>query len=219
MPAYVASTFGLERFTAGMVLEGGSIDTNGRGTLLTTESVLLNPNRNPELSKREIEKRLRDYLGVEQIIWLKRGLAGDDTDGHIDDIARFLNEQTILLVTCQDPDDINYSALKENYEILSYATDINGKQFDIETLPLPRTQIEGTTVDGSENVPASYANFYVANGVVLVPIYNDPHDQEALELFEHYFPDRDVVGIECSDLVWGQGSIHCITQQWYGIDH
>jgi len=217
LPQYFAGKYDIPRFEAGMVLEGGSIEVNGEGVLLTTESVLLNKNRNPGLSKRQIIQRLKDYLGVKKIIWLKRGLAGDDTDGHIDDLARFLNAGTILAMTGDDPSDINYRVLHENLEILRQAWDRKGNRFSIETLPLPRTKIEGTTVDGSEYVPASYANFYVANGVVLVPIYDSPHDEEALSLLRDYFPDRDVVGIPCADLVWGQGSIHCITQQLYGI--
>lgn len=217
LPSYIASRFGLKRFTPNMVLEGGSIETNGEGVLLTTESVLLNPNRNPGLSKKQIEQRLKNYLGVEQIIWLKGGLAGDDTDGHVDDISRFLNEGTILTMTMDDPDDVNYLTLEVNLELLKRARDLHGNSFSIETLPLPETKIEGTTVDGSEYVPASYANFYVANGVVLVPVYDERYDEEALELFRSYFPDRQVIGIPCADLVWGQGSIHCITQQWYGV--
>lgn len=218
LPRYFADRFGLRRFEPGMVLEGGSIDTNGAGVLLTTESVLLNPNRNPGMDRKEIEKRLGDYLGMEEIIWLKRGLAGDDTDGHIDDLARFLDEQTVLAVTVDDPHDVNYGALRENLDILSRTVDLNGNPFRIETLPLPETRIKETTVDGSEYVPASYANFYVANGVVLVPLYDERYDEEALALFRRYYPDRDIVGIQCGDLVWGQGSIHCITQQLYGIE-
>lgn len=219
LPKYFAEMYDIERFEPGMVLEGGSIDTNGNGALLTTESVLMNPNRNPEMSKSEIEQCLMDYLGMEKIIWLKQGLAGDDTDGHIDDIARFLNQSTILMMTVEDPEDINYEALQQNLEILRQATDQHGNPFTIETLPLPKTRIEGTTVDGSEFVPASYANFYVANGVVLVPTYDERFDELALSLFDKYFPDRDVVGIPCADLVWGQGAIHCITQQLYGIEN
>lgn len=217
LPKYFASTYNLQRFRPGMVLEGGSIETNGDGVLLTTESVLLNTNRNPKLSKPEIEDYLKKYLGIEKIIWLKKGLAGDDTDGHVDDLSRFLNANTVLTVVCDDPSDVNYDALQENLEILQQATDQHGNAFEIETLPLPRTKIECTTVDGSEYVPASYANFYIANGVVLVPIYNHPHDEKAIRLLEKYFSNRDVVGIECIDLVWGQGSIHCITQQLYGV--
>lgn len=218
LPKYIAEKYGIPRFEPGMVLEGGSIETNGDGVLLTTESVLLNPNRNAGLSKKQIEKRLKDYLGVEKIIWLKKGLAGDDTDGHIDDLARFLDEGTILTMVVDDRDDVNYKALQTNQDILERARDLHGHSFAIETLPLPHTKIEGTTVDGSEYVPASYANFYIANGVVLVPLYDKRYDEEALSLFKEYFPEREVIGIPCADLVWGQGGIHCITQQLYGIE-
>ncbi|TVQ65954.1 MAG: agmatine deiminase family protein [Balneolaceae bacterium] len=217
LPAFIASAYHLPLFRPQMILEGGSIDTNGEGLFLTTEAVLLNRNRNPHLSREEIFSRLQQYLGAEKIIWLKNGLEGDDTDGHIDDLSRFLNKNTVLTMICEDPDDINYAALKENLEILQSATDLDGNPLNIVTLPLPSTKIEGTTADGSEHVPASYANFYLANGVVLVPLYDPDTDTDALDLFSTFFPDRDVVGIECSDLVWGQGSIHCITQQLYGI--
>jgi agmatine deiminase len=217
LPKYIADKFGVTRVEPGMILEGGSIDVNGAGALLTTESVLLNPNRNPEMSKSEIEEKLKEYLGVDQIIWLKKGLAGDDTDGHIDDITRWLNEDTVLTMVCQDTEDVNYEALQENLEILQTVTLKNGNKLNIETLPLPQTKIEGTTVDGSEYVPASYANFYIANGAVFVPVYDERFDVQALELFQQYFPGRKVIGIPCKDLVWGQGSIHCITQQWYGV--
>lgn len=217
IPKYIAEKFGVKRVTPGMILEGGSIDVNGAGALLTTESVLLNPNRNPQFSRKEIERKLMQYLGAEQIIWLKKGLAGDDTDGHIDDITRWLNEDTVVTMICEDPTDVNYDALQENLEILLSTTLKGGKKLNVETLPLPKTKIQGTTVDGSEYVPASYANFYIANGAVLVPLYDPRHDETALNLFRKYFPGRKVIGIECADLVWGQGSIHCITQQWYGV--
>jgi agmatine deiminase len=216
LPAYIAKKYNINRFEPEMVLEGGAIETNGKGVLITTESVLLNQNRNPGLSKNEIEQRLKNYLGVKKIIWLKRGLAGDDTDGHVDDLSRFLNADTILTMICKDQNDINYDALQENVEILRNATDQYGHFFKIETLPLPQTKIEGTTVDGSRHVPASYANFYIANGVVIVPTYNSEYDRQAIRMLEQYFPDRDVTGIPAADLVWGQGSIHCITREWYG---
>ncbi len=216
LPKYFASRYGIKRFEPGMVLEGGSVEVNGEGVLMTTESVLLNPNRNPDMTKDEIEQKLKEYLGVGKIIWLKDGLAGDDTDGHIDDLSRFLNPTTILTMVAEEG-DVNYGALQQNLEILKNATDGNGEPFTIETLPLPETRIEGTTVDGSEYVPASYANFYVSNGLVLVPIYDERYDGRALDLFKKYFPGREVVGIPCADLVWGQGSIHCITQQLYGL--
>ncbi len=218
IPEFLASKFQLEKFRPGIVLEGGSIDVNGNGILLTTESVLLNPNRNPGYSKQEIESVISEHLGVKNVIWLKDGLAGDDTDGHIDDIARFVNQNTIVAALPEDSSDVNYKALHENYEILQSATDLNGDPFNIITMPMPVTKIEGTTVDGSEYVPASYANFYIANGVLLLPLYDETYDDEMIELFSGLFPDRDIVGIECSDLVWGQGSIHCITQQLYGTE-
>lgn len=217
IPGYFAEKYHIDRYDPGMILEGGSIDTNGSGVILTTESVLLNPNRNPELGKTEIERRIFNYLGQEQVIWLDRGLAGDDTDGHIDDLARFLNKDTILSVISYDPNDVNYTVLRDNLERLQSAADNEGNPFNIETLPMPETRIVGTTVDGSEYVPASYANFYIANDVVLVPLYDSRYDNQALEFFKHYYKDREVVGIQCADLVWGQGSIHCITQQLYGI--
>lgn len=211
VPEYMASVYGIRRFVPGMILEGGSIETNGAGVMLTTESVLLTPTRNPHLSKTDIEQRLNDYLGQDRIIWLKEGLAGDDTDGHIDDLSRFLNRNTIMTMVSEDPRDVNYRVLNENREILQ------GTGFDLIDIPMPVTRIEGTTVDGSEHVPASYANFYIANGVVLLPVYDPRHDGRVIEIFRHYFPDRQVVPIPCQDLVWGQGSIHCITQQLYGI--
>jgi agmatine deiminase len=217
IPAYFSETYNLPRFDTDMVLEGGSIDINGEGVLLTTESVLLNPNRNPSLSKKDIEDRLKNFLGQKKIIWLKNGLAGDDTDGHIDDLSRFVNESTIVTMTTNNPDDVNYRILQENLEILHSATDVYGRSFTIETLPMPETRIAGVTVDGSEYVPASYANFYIANDVVLLPYYDQRYDDQVHELMQHYFPDRKVIGIPCQDLVWGQGAIHCITQQLYSI--
>ena len=217
LPQYFAEKYNLKRFDPEMVLEGGAIDSNGNGVLLTTESVLLHPNRNPGMSRQEIAQCLKDYLGMQKIIWLKGGLAGDDTDGHVDGVARFLSEDTILVMVSENPADINYDALCKNLEIITKATDQFGKSFNIEQLPMPNTKIEGTTMDGSEHVPASYANFYVANGIVLVPTYGDVADQQALKLFRRYFPDREISGIPCNDLVWGQGAIHCITQPLHSI--
>ncbi len=219
LPKWFSNHYDLPYFKTGMVLEGGSIETNGEGILLTTESVLLNPNRNPHLTKSQIEQMLFDYLGAEKIIWLKKGLAGDDTDGHIDDLSRFLNKNTILTMVTEDESDVNFSALQENLEILENAENQYGEPFQIVTLPLPQTRIVDQTVDGSQFVPASYANFYIANGVVLVPLYDERYDEIALDLFREFFPDRDIIGIDCTDLVWGQGSIHCITQQLYGLTH
>ncbi|MEP1939219.1 MAG: agmatine deiminase family protein, partial [Balneola sp.] len=198
VPQFIAEHYEIDQISTYMVLEGGSIDVNGVGDLLTTESVLLNPNRNPDLTKGEIEEKLKMYLGAENIIWLKSGLVGDDTDGHIDDLTRFLNEETVLTMVCEDESDINFKALQKNLEILKSATLKTGKKLNIETLTLPNTKIDGTTVDGSEFVPASYANFYVANGCVLVPLYDKQNDQKALDLFKKYFADREIIGIECS---------------------
>lgn len=219
LPKWFSDFYDIPYFKTGMVLEGGSIDTNGDGILLTTESVLLNPNRNSKLTKSEIEQKLIDYLGAKKILWLKRGLVGDDTDGHIDDLSRFINKNTILTMVTEDESDVNYSALQENLEILEGAENQYGEPFQIVTLPLPQTRIVDQTVDGSQFVPASYANFYIANGVVLVPLYDERYDEIAMDLFREFFPDRDIIGIDCTDLVWGQGSIHCITQQLYGINH
>ncbi len=217
IPSFLAEKYQIPIYQTGIVLEGGSIETNGRGLLLTTESVLLNSNRNPGLDKPEIESFLADYLGIEKVIWLKAGLAGDDTDGHIDDLCRFINEDTVFTSIVNDTGNVNYQVLQHNLTLLRTATDQDGRPLNVVEIPLPETKIEGTTVDGSEYVPASYANFYIANGLVLVPLYDHQFDNDILELFKSYFPDRDVIGIDCSDLVWGQGSIHCVTQQLYGV--
>lgn len=218
VPAFIAQKFGVNRVEPGMILEGGSIDVNGEGALLTTESVLLNKNRNPDLSKEEIEERLQSYLGAEQIIWLKRGLAGDDTGGKIDNITRWLNKDTVLTMVCEDKEDVNYDALQENLEILNQVELKGGKKLNIETLPLPQTKTVDTTKKGTEYVPASYANFYIANGAVLLPLLDDKWDNLAKSLLQKYFPGRKVIGIACADLLTGKGSIHSITQQWYGIN-
>ncbi|MEX2457145.1 MAG: agmatine deiminase family protein [Balneolaceae bacterium] len=217
LPLWIAASFGLTAYSTNMVLEGGSIETNGEGLFLTTESVLLNKNRNPTLSKKDIEEYLKNYLGAEKVIWLKEGLTGDDTDGHIDDLTRFVNKNTVITAYANDEGDVNYRVLNENYERLKSSKDQNGNLLNVIPIPVPKTKIEGETVDGSEYVPASYANFYIANGVVLVPLYDEHFDEEILDLFAEYFPDRDIKGIHCADLVWGQGSIHCVTQQLYDV--
>lgn len=217
IPGRLADRFGVPRFEPGMVLEGGAIEVNGEGMLLTTESVLLNPNRNPGLNREQIEEKLRRYLGVNRVVWLKAGLKGDDTDGHIDDLTRFLAPGHVVTMISHDPADVNYDVLHENLERLREVRTEEGKPLRIETLPMPKTEIEGTTVDGSTHVPASYANFYIANGVVLMPLYDDRYDQQAMELLVRAFPDRRVAGVPCADLVWGQGGIHCITQPLYGV--
>ncbi len=195
-------------FKVPIVLEGGSIDTNGLGTFLTTEQCLLNKNRNPNLNKIEIEKYLKDYLGATNTIWLKSGIDGDDTDGHVDDIARFVNNNTVLCALEKDKNDSNYKALKENFDLLNDAKDQGGNKLNIATLPMPKAVVyEGI------RLPASYSNFYIANRAVLVPIFNDPNDNEALGIIRKLFPEREVIGINCRSLVYGFGAIHCATQQ------
>jgi agmatine deiminase len=209
IPTRIAEELGLPVFHPGIIMEGGSIDVNGRGTLLTTEACLLNPNRNPELGRADIEDCLRGYLGVSHILWLGEGIAGDDTDGHVDDLTRFVDATTVVTVVEEDPADENYEPLQANLERLHGMTDQEGRALRVVTLPMPRALWhEG------QRLPASYANFYIANGVVLLPTYDPSRDGEATATLQHLFPDREVIGIDCTDLVWGLGAFHCVTQQW-----
>jgi agmatine deiminase len=205
----IANLTGLPIFKPGIVLEGGSIDVNGSGTLLTSKQCLLNKNRNAKLSQREIETHLKEYLGATNTIWLERGISGDDTDGHVDDIARFVNPNTIVCMIEEDPSDEDYPALKENYEILNNSKDQNGENFNVIPIPMPKKKVQ--CKEG--RLPASYANFYIGNSVVLVPTYSDRNDDASLKAMKSLFPNRKVVGVECSPLVFGFGSIHCVTQQ------
>jgi agmatine deiminase len=191
-----------------MVLEGGSIDVNGNGLLLTSEACLLNQNRNPSMSREQIEQKLQRYLGIRKVLWLGDGIVGDDTDGHVDDMARFVNETTVVIAVEDNPADENYEALQENYERLKQYTDLDGNPLNVVMLPMPSPVL----YDGVR-LPASYANFYIANTVVLVPTYRCPQDKSALEIIKRFFPDRRVVGLDCTDLVWGLGAIHCITHE------
>ena len=207
VPTRVADILKLPVFYPSMILEGGSIDVNGTGALLTTESCLLNRNRNPRLSCGEIEQRLRDYLSVREILWLGDGIAGDDTDGHIDDLARFVSEHAVVTVVEEDRGDENYEPLQENLARLREMK-INNREIDIITLPMPSEIVrEGL------RLPASYANFYVANSCVLVPTFADPADDRALSTLRKLFPDRRVIGIDGRELIWGLGTFHCLTQQ------
>ena len=193
-----------------VVLEGGSIDVNGCGTLITTEECLLSrvQQRNPGMKKRDYDKIFSEYLGARNVIWLGSGIVGDDTHGHIDDITRFVSPDTVVTCVDADPTSENYEALRENIRRLRDATTEDGKPLATIDLPMPApVYFEG------RRLPASYANFYIANGVVLVPVFNDPNDRVALDIFADIFPDRDVVGIYCGDLIWGFGAIHCMTQQ------
>jgi len=208
VPSKIAPLLGVPHFTPGIVLEGGSIDVNGAGTCLTTEQCLLNPNRNPNLSKDQIEAYLKQYLGVRQVIWLGEGIAGDDTDGHVDDIARFVAPGTIVCGVEEDSADENYKLLQDAVQRLRRARDVNGQPFRIVQLPTPG-RVEGLDA----RLPASYANFYIANGVVLAPVFGHRNDERAVEILQRLFPGRRVVGINCEPLVWGLGAIHCVTQQ------
>jgi agmatine deiminase len=208
IPDVINQKMRLPCFKPDIVLEGGSIDVNGEGTLLTTEQCLLNSNRNPDLNKTQIEQYLRDYLGVKHFIWLCRGILGDDTDGHIDDLARFVNPTTVVCAYQENPQDEDYKALHENYEILRRATDQDGNPLKIVKLPMPHV-----VSDEGEQLPGSYTNFYIGNTKVLVPVFDDPHDSEALGILQGLFPTRKVVGIRCVDLVYGFGTLHCISQQ------
>ena len=198
--------------THDFVLEGGSIDTDGQGTLLTTEACLLNPNRNPSLNRFQIEEKLRHWLGVRQIVWLSDGLEGDDTDGHVDDLTRFLAPGVVSTVVEPDTKDANYAPLAENLERLRHAKDAKGQPFKVIEMPMP------PRADGPHHRnPASHANFYIGNAAVLVPIFNSPTDKIVLQQLQPYFPNRKVVGIDCQALVGGLGAIHCITQQMPAI--
>ncbi len=203
----------VRRFDPGIIMEGGSIDMNGRGTCLTTEQCLLNPNRNPKLSRRDIEGYLERYLGARNVIWLKEGIEGDDTDGHVDDITRFTGPRTVLTAIESDPRDKNHEILEENLRILKEARDQDGKKFRILELPMPGRVGLGRGDTSADRLPASYANFYIGNAAVLVPIYSHKNDKLALKVLRDAFPGRKVVGIECTALVYGLGSIHCVTQQ------
>jgi agmatine deiminase len=195
---------------ARVVLEGGSIDVNGRGTMLTTEECLLSDvqARNPTMPREQIEDTFREYLGATNVLWLKHGIAGDDTHGHVDDLARFVTPTTVVTVVEQDKSDANFAPLQENLALLKNMRDQDGQCLRVETLPMPApVYFEG------QRLPASYANFYIANKIVLVPLFNDANDRVALDTLAKLFPDREVVGIGCRDLVLGLGTIHCMTQQ------
>jgi agmatine deiminase len=210
VPDRLAKLLRRKQWKPGLVLEGGSIDVNGRGTLLTTEECLLSPvqARNPGVERADLERALHDYLGVRKVLWLGCGIAGDDTHGHVDDLARFVDAHTVVVASEEDPTDPNYDPLRENRERLARMTDQDAAPLRVVELPMPAPVV----FDG-ERLPASYANFYVANAAVLVPTFNDPRDRQALESLAELFPGRRVVGIHASDLVLGLGTLHCMTQQ------
>ena len=205
----IAEESGLHHFKPEIVLEGGAIEVNGAGTCVTTESCILNPNRNNGISRDAMETVLKDYLGISKVIWLHGEMEGDDTDGHIDNLARFVNPTTMVCAVEEDEEDPNYRCLKNNFDHLRSATDQDDKLFEIVALPMPG-------YIGSPRLPASYANFYIANKSVLVPVYGHPNDKRALSILEPLFPEREIIPIPCTTLIWGLGGVHCLTQQQPG---
>ncbi len=208
VPLRLNEALGLPAFTPGIVLEGGSIDVNGAGLCLATEECLLNPNRNQGRTRQDIERLLRSALGLQRVLWLPAGMAGDDTDGHIDNLARFVDTDTVVCVVEPDPRDENHRALQENYRCLTSATEPHGRRLRVVPLPQP-----DPVMADDDRLPASYANFYIANGVVLVPLYGGSRDQAALDILAPLFPGRRVAGIDARALILGLGGIHCVTQQ------
>ncbi len=208
IPGKVASALGLDLIKPGVVLEGGSIDSNGQGTVLTTSSCLLNPNRNPGMSREKMELKLKDNLGVDQVLWLSHGIEGDDTGGHIDTLARFVSPNTLVTVVEEDPLDANFHPLQENLAALKKMKLVSGKPLEILTLPMPRPQYHW-----KQRLPASYANFYICNGAVLVPTYGDSNDKVAMTILGKIFKNRQVVGIDSLEILRGLGSFHCLCQQ------
>ena len=215
MPEFAAVTLGLPLDRVDLVLEGGSVDFDGRGTVLTTEQCLLHPNRNPGLDRRGVEGALRRWFGARRVVWLGRGIEGDDTDGHIDDVARFVAPRTVVAAVEPDPLDPNHEILEDNLARLRKAKDALGRPLRVIPLPMPEPLEERNPVEGHEalRAPASYANFYIGNRVVLVPTFRQKKDAEALRILRKVFPRRKVVGIDCRAVVGGNGAIHCVTQQ------
>ena len=208
IPTLVADRLGLPVVYPDIVMEGGSVEFNGEGAVLTTTSCLLNPNRNPHLSQSELEQYLRHFYGVEQVLWLGDGIVGDDTDGHIDDITRFINRDTVVTAIEENRTDDNYHLLQENLETLKKMKLRDGSRLNIIELPMP-----GPVVYEDQRLPASYANFYIANSCVVVPTFRHANDDRALKILEGCFPDRQVVGVDSWDVIWGLGSWHCLSQQ------
>ena len=208
IPLHIADYLGIKAFEPNIVMEGGSIDVNGRGDLLTTTSCLLNPNRNPGLTQQQIEEHLRAYYGVDNIIWLGDGIVGDDTDGHVDDLSRFVNDDIIVTAIEENAGDENYKPLQDNLKTLRQCRLANGKQPTIVELPMTTP----VYYDG-QRLPASYANFYICNGLVIFPTYKCNNDTRAAYILEECFPTREIVGIDSTDIIWGLGSFHCLSQQ------
>ena len=208
VPTKIGEALGLKVFHPGIIMEGGSVDFNGAGTVITSTACLLNPNRNPHLNQSEIEKYLMDFYGQDQVLWVDEGIVGDDTDGHIDDTVRFVNEDTVITVVEEKRSDENYDLLQHNLNQLKQMRLLNGKQLNIVEIPMPDDVIwEG------HRLPASYANFYIANNQVVVPTYRCSKDEKVMSIIQDCFPDREIVGIDSTDIIWGLGSFHCLSQQ------
>ncbi len=208
VPKKIAQRLGRRCFSPGIILEGGAVDGNGRGTILTTEQCLLNQNRNPHLDQPAIEKYLADYCGAKKVLWLGGGIVGDDTDGHIDELARFVNPTTVVAALEHDSADENFEPLQDNFRRLQTMTDQDGRLLEVVPLPMPRPIFHE-----DQRLPTCYCNFYIANGVVIVPQFDDPADREVVQILGRLFPGRDIKGLPARDLVWGLGAFHCITQQ------
>ena len=208
VPTLIGNHLNIPVFNPGIVMEGGSVEFNGAGTVMTSTACLLNPNRNPHLNQQQIEEYLCNYYGMEQVLWVDEGIVGDDTDGHIDDTVRFVNEDTVLTVIEEDKNDDNYELLQHNLKQLKAMRLLNGKQLNIIELPMPEQ-----LVYDDQRLPCSYANFYIANKSVIVPVFQTDRDEKALQIIQDCFPDRTVVGIDSLDIIWGLGSFHCLSQQ------
>lgn len=208
VPTLIAKHFNLPVYYPGIVMEGGSVDFNGKGTVITSTACLLNKNRNPQLNRQQIENYLQNYYGVEQVLWVSEGIVGDDTDGHIDDTVRFIDDDTILTVIEGNKNDENYELLQKNLAELKKMRLLNGKQLNIVELPMP-----DEIVYNGQRLPPSYANFYIANKSVIVPTYRCAKDDQALQVIADCFPGRKIVGIDSTEIIWGLGSFHCLSQQ------
>ena len=208
VPTRIAQELKIPVFHPGIVMEGGSVEFNGEGTLLTSTCCLLNKNRNPHLNKGQLEQYLYDFYGVKQVLWVDEGIVGDDTDGHIDDTVRFVNGNTVISVIEQNKTDENFKLLQENLRQLSRMRLLNGKQLNIVELPMP-----DPVIYEDQRLPASYANFYISNSSVIVPVFQCSKDDKALQIIQDCFPSRKVIGIDSTDIIWGLGSFHCLSQQ------
>ncbi|SDL52420.1 agmatine deiminase family protein [Siphonobacter aquaeclarae] len=208
LPVAIAQYLNLPHVSPGIVMEGGSVEFNGAGTVLTSKSCLLNPNRNPHLNQAQIERYLCDFYGMDQVLWVEGGIVGDDTDGHIDDTTRFVNEDTVVACVEEDPSDENHTILQTNLQMLKEMRLLNGKQLNIIELPMPKP-----VYINDFRTPGSYANFLICNAGVIVPVFNNPNDDRAIGILEQAFPGRKVIPLLADEIIWGQGSFHCLSQQ------